>query len=356
MAKKAKSDTDEIAGRQLLVFKALMEQYLQSGTNVSSAQITDKAGIKLSSASVRTVLAKLEELGFVRQNHVASGRTPTTKGMRLYVSSLVRLRQPTVKLRQQVEEGLSTESTNVMAKSALELVSKCTGMISLVTLPSTRAAVISQIQFVRLAASRVMVVLVTAEGEVRNRLIEIDPELMTRDLEIAAQVFNERFTSHTLASAKLELRNLNAAMKKSIAKLLTKMIAKLTPQEGASQDRKVYVSGSDYLYQKMELEKDSKRLQDLVRLLNDKENLLELLEKGCKASNVTVFIGTESGIPELNDYSVVAAPYDVHDGQVIGAFGLIGSSRMPYGKIVPIVNMTSILMNDALSKISAEYV
>lgn len=353
--RRARKPACALEGRELQVFKALMDEYLRSGSNVASGQLSDRSGIRLSSASVRTVLAQLERHGFVRQDHVASGRVPTTKGMRLYVSSLVRMRQPSVKLRRQLKEGLSTESTNVMAKSALEIVAKCTGMISLVTLPSTRVAVISQIQFVSLSPSRVMVVLVTTEGEVRNRLIEVDPKIKVRELEVAARLFNERFAGHTLAAAKLELRNLSVAVKTSIADLLTRMMAKLAAPEGAAKDSKVYVAGSEQLYGSLELKRDAAQLRDLVKLLSDKEILLDLLEKGCNASDVSVFIGAESGISELADYSMIAAPYEVHDGKVIGALGLIGSVRMPYSKIVPLVDMTSHLMNDALVKISAEY-
>ena len=341
--------------RNLKIIKVLIEEYMKSGDAVSSQSIANNSEIHLSSASIRNILVKLEEQELIKQDHASAGRKPTPKGIRIYLNSIIRMHKPNAKIKTELKEKLLSESTNVMAKSALDLVSKITGMVSFVTLPGTIDTVISNIKFVRLSSSRVMAVLITNEGEVRNRIIQIDKDLNSAELENAARVFNERFSGHTLATSKLELKGTMLSLEKSIVDLLQQMLSKLTKDADVQEDRKFYVSGEENLYMNSQLITQADKLNDLMKLLNHKKVLFELIDKGSKANDVSVFIGSESGIPELNDFSLVTSPYDVKEGNVLGALGVIGPIRMKYAKILPIMEITSSLMNDAVKNISKEF-
>ena len=341
--------------RMLNIIKLLVDEYLSKGAPVSSKTLAAKQGINLSPASVRSVMANLERMGFIEPVHTSSGRYPTVKGMRVYISSLLKMQQPSQGVRDELANSLRTESTDAMAQSAIDSVAMLTKMVALVSIPGTSNAKIAQIQFVKLASTRVMAVLVTMDGEVHNRLIEVSTETSVRDLEIAAQVFNERFVGHTLAAAKLELRGLMVTLQERIAALLQKMITTITSPTGPDTQPQVYMSSPENLYANAELVTDAKHLKELVDLLHRKEVLLSMLERGISAANVSVFIGSESGIPELDDCSLVTAPYEDDDGKVIGALGLIGPIRMKYASIVPIIEVTSTLMGAALAKIRKDF-
>ncbi len=347
--------TDEhgLDDRSLQIVKAIVDEYMQSGNPVGSATLSEKGGIELSPASVRSVMAELERQGFIEHVHVSSGRRPTAKGMRVYLGSLVRMSDPTESDRRELEGGLRTDSTNGMAKSALQSVAALTKMISLVSIPGTTEARLKQVHFVELSSTRLMAVLVSADGEVRNRLIEVDGPFGPGELEGAAALFNERFAGHTLSSAKVELRGLVGGLKGRIADLMSRMLAAIT--DGGGDGRKVYVHGPENLPADGEIVRDADRLQDMVRLLRRKEVLLGVLDKGLAAEDVSVFIGSESGVPELEDFSLVASPYVDGNGETVGVLGVIGPIRMRYGRIVPIIELTSDLMSAAAAKIHRDY-
>lgn len=339
-------------GRSLQIVKALIDEYMRDGGAVSSERVAHASGLRLSSSSVRSILARLEEQGFIRQDHVSSGRRPTAKGIRIYLSSLIQMREPSSRVADELRQSMRTEAVNVMAKSVPETLAKLTGMVALVALPRTEEAKIAQLQFVRLSATRVMAVLVTREGEVRNRLLETEGELSVHELERAAAIFNENCAGESLADAKLRLGGLLAALQGRIAGILRQMLAKLA---GGEEDRKLYSAGEDSLLARAQLLEEAARLDELLRLLHHKSLLLRLLDKGRAADDVSVFIGAEAGVPEMEEFSLVTAPCAGQDGNVIGALGLIGPIRMKYAKIVPIMRMSSLLMKDAARRISSDY-
>ena len=342
-------ETDGLDKRSLRIIKILIDEYMRSGEPVGSATLASKSGIKLSPASIRNVMAGLESQGYIEPVHTSSGRRPTTKGFRVYLGSLVRMRSPTAKEREQLADRLRTDSTNGMAKSAMQSMAQLTKMISLVSIPGASESKLKHINFVELSSARVMVVLVTVEGEVRNRLIETEESMSQKELVEAAAFFNEKFAGHTLASAKIELGGLVSGLQRRIAVLLSKMLATITDQDG--NGRKVYMSGPENLLAHQEMTQDADKLQDMVNLLHRKETLLGMLDKGSAAQDVSVFIGSESGVPELEEFSLITSPYADDQGKVIGALGLIGPIRMRYGRILPIIELTSELMSQAMGKI-----
>ena len=340
--------------RSLQVIKALVDEYMRDGQTVSSERVSQVSGLDLSASSVRNILARLEDQGLLKQSHASSGRKPTARGIRIYLSSLLKLRQPSEKLTDEIRLGLRTESTNVLAKSVPELLARITGMVALVTLPGAAATKVAKLQFSRLSSTRIMAILITREGEVRNRLIEVEEELSLRELEQAAEIFNETCAGECLADAKLKLRGLLTALQSRIANLLRQMLAKLAVDD-EGDGRKVYLAGEDNLRAQAQLLEASEHLDEMLRLLHHKKLLLRLIDKSGDAKDVSVFIGAEAGIPEMEEHSLLTAPYDIQDDNVIGALGVIGPMRMKYHSIIPLVRLSSVLMQEAVHKISSSY-
>lgn len=164
----------KLDARSLSIIKSLVEEYMQSGEPIASGTIAAKQGVNLSAASVRNVMSKLEELGLIAPVHTSSGRLPTTQGVRIYLSTLLRMQRPSKKIKMQLQKQIDTSELNTMAASAIETVSDLTKMVALVTLPSTYVSQISRIHFVSLSQDKVVVVLVTMTGEVRNRILELN--------------------------------------------------------------------------------------------------------------------------------------------------------------------------------------
>ena len=342
-------DPDSLDDRSLRIIKSIVDEYVRSGDPIGSANLAKKGGIELSPASVRNVMANLEKNGYIEPIHTSSGRRPTTKGLRVYLGSLVRMRTPSEKEREEISGQIRTDSTNGMAKSAMRSVSGLTKMISLVTIPSRIESKLKRMHFVELSSNRLMVVMVTMEGEVSNRLVGIDDPLGPEELRMAEDIFNEKFAGHSLTTAKIELRGLVSGLKEKIAVLLSKMLKSIT--DGENAERGVYVSGSENLIANREMLHDADSLSDMVDLLQRKETLLKMLEKGSRSQDVSVFIGNESGVPELTECSLVTSPYENEHGEVVGVLGLIGPRRMEYGTIVPLVELTSDIMTETVARI-----
>lgn len=343
----------DLDARSQSIIKALVEEYVRNGEPVASAKLAGKRGIDLSSASVRNVLARLEESGLIEQVHTSSGRRPTASGMHIYLNTLLHVQSPSAQTVSVLEENIRTESTNEMVHSAMDTVSKLTQMVTLVSVPGVAEAQLKSVQFLRLTSQRVMAVLVTKSGEVRNRLLELDHEINTRELELASQFFNEHFVGRTMAQARAELGTKISNLQLRIAELLRNMLAQITETEPGKTE--VMTSGPEQFFANPKLFADSKKLSELTALLQRKETLLHILDRGVLSNDVSVFIGVESGVPELAESSVVMAPYLDANANVLGVLGLIGPMNMKYSKVMPLMEVTTALMQQALVKINREY-
>ncbi len=338
----------KLDARSLSIIKSLVEEYMQSGEPIASGTIAAKQGVNLSAASVRNVMSKLEELGLIAPVHTSSGRLPTTQGVRIYLSTLLRMQRPSKKIKMQLQKQIDTSELNTMAASAIETVSDLTKMVALVTLPSTYVSQISRIHFVSLSQDKVVVVLVTMTGEVRNRILELNSPIKKRDFELAEQFFNSHFAGKSMYEARSELVSKLANLKNNLAELLKQMVSAVSVNDSTAP--RLLTSGSDMLFSNADLIANAQQLQEMLGLLNRKETLLHLLDQGINSNDVSVYIGSESGIPELANSSVVMSNYENEKGEVIGALGLIGPMRMEYSQVLPIVDVTATLMGDAVAK------
>ena len=337
--------------QQLL--RVLIENYIRDGQPVGSRVLSRESGLSLSSATVRNVMADLEELGFVTSPHTSSGRVPTDKGYRFFVDTLLHV-QPletaaVTELRRQLDAG--HDSSKSLVAAASQLLSSVTHLAGVVTLPRTQQAAITQIEFVGLSENRILAVLVLNDREVQNRIFQLDRYFSPDQLKRAANYLNEQVRGRTLNQVRQEIlrqmkethERMNQIMVDAIS--VAQKVFEVDPQ---SEERIEYViAGETNLMGVAELS-SVERLRRLFEAFNEKRDFLHLLDQSLKAEGIQIFIGHESGYQVLDDCSVVTAPYGAGDS-VMGVLGVIGPTRMAYERVIPIVDMTAKLLGAALN-------
>ncbi len=352
MAHEASDDALGERARHLL--RILVESYIRDGQPVGSRVLSRESGLQLSSATIRNVMADLEELGFVSSPHTSAGRVPTDKGYRFFVDTLLRTRPQlpdelaVAEIRRQVDG--SRENSKELVASVSQLLSSVTRLAGVVTLPQTQKASISQVEFVGLSENRVLVVLVFDDREVQNRIIQLERHYSTDELKRASNYLNEQFRGRTLAQVRQEIlsqlkeahAHLNQIMLDAIS------VAQHVFEAGDGDERLEYViKGETNLMGVAELTSVEK-LRRLFEAFNEKRDFLHLLDQSLKAEGVQIFIGHESGFQMLDDCSVVTAPYEAGNS-VVGVLGVIGPTRMAYERVIPIVDLTAKLLSAALN-------
>jgi len=336
--------------QQLL--RTLIETYIREGQPVGSRALSRESGLQLSSATIRNVMADLEELGFVASPHTSAGRIPTDKGYRFFVDTLLQLRPldeaATAEIRRQVEA--SRDSSTELIAAVSQFLSSATQLAGVVTVPRSRHPSISHIEFVALSENRVLVVLVYNDREVQNRIIQLERRYSPDELKRAANFLNEQIRGRTLREARQEiLRQLSEARAHMNEIMLEAIsVAQQVFEGGSEEGRLEYViKGETNLMGVAELTSVEK-LRRLFEAFNEKRDFLHLLDHSLKAEGVQIFIGHESGYQILDDCSVVTAPYVAGDS-VVGVLGVIGPTRMAYERVIPIVDMTAKLLGAALN-------
>jgi heat-inducible transcriptional repressor len=343
---------DEALGeRAQHLLRILIESYIRDGQPVGSRALSRESGLQLSSATIRNVMADLEELGFVASPHTSAGRVPTDKGYRFFVDTLLQLRPPdevaSAEMRRQFEA--SRDSSTDLISTVSQLLSSATQLASVVTVPRSRHARVTQIEFVGLSENRVLVVLVFSEREVQNRIIQLERHHTPDELKRASNYLNEQFRGRSLREVRQEIlrqlsearAHMNQIMVDAIA------VAQQVFESGGEGTLEYVIKGETNLMGVAELTSVEK-LRRLFEAFNEKRDFLHLLDHSLKAEGVQIFIGHESGFRILDDCSVVTAPYAEGDS-VVGVLGVIGPTRMAYERVIPIVDMTAKLLGAALN-------
>jgi heat-inducible transcriptional repressor len=343
---------DEALGeRAQHLLRILIETYIREGQPVGSRALSRDSGLQLCSATVRNVMADLEELGFVASPHTSAGRVPTDKGYRFFVDTLLRLRPldetASAEMRRQFDANRDS-STDLIA-TVSQLLSSATQLAGVVTVPRARGASITQIEFVGLSENRVLVVLVFNDREVQNRILQLERRYSPDELKRASNYLNEQFRGRTLREVRQEiLRQLSethAHMNQIMLDAIS--VAQQVFDAGGEGKLEYVIKGETNLMGVAELTSVEK-LRRLFEAFNEKRDFLHLLDQSLKADGVQIFIGHESGYQILDDVSVVTAPYADADG-VVGVLGVIGPTRMAYERVIPIVDMTAKLLGAALN-------
>jgi heat-inducible transcriptional repressor len=337
--------------QQLL--RVLIESYIRDGQPVGSRVLSRESGLSLSSATIRNVMADLEELGFVTSPHTSAGRVPTDKGYRFFVDTLLHVRPLDSAAESEIRRQLDTvrDSSKALVAAASQLLSSVTHLAGVVTLPRTQQASITQIEFVGLSENRVLVVLVFNDREVQNRIFQLDRYFSPDQLKRASNYLNEQVRGRTLPQVRQEILRQLKETHEHMNQIMVDAISvaqKVFESEDASEERLEYViAGETNLMGVAELS-SVERLRRLFEAFNEKRDFLHLLDQSLKAEGIQIFIGHESGYQVLDDCSVVTAPYAAGDS-VMGVLGVIGPTRMAYERVIPIVDMTAKLLGAALN-------
>jgi len=333
--------------RSRTLLKALVEHYIADGQPVGSRALSKFSGLDLSPATIRNVMADLEEAGFVASPHTSAGRIPTARGYRLFVDSLLTVQPLEARQRGAMEEALQGRPSNQIIASASQLLSSLTHFAGVVIAPRRASSRIRQIEFLSLSEKRILLIIVTTDGDVQNRILNTEMAYTPAELVSAANYLTQNFAGldfeqirHRLNS---EIQQLRENIKPLMAQALDAGDAALA--ENASP---YVISGERNLLDVEELSSNMKRLRELFDLFEQRSSLMRLLDVSNRAEGVQIFIGGESGIASLDECSVITAPYAV-DGQVVGSVGVIGPTRMAYERVIPIVDITARLLSSALS-------
>jgi heat-inducible transcriptional repressor len=351
MAHETRDEPLNERAQQLL--RVLVENYIRDGQPVGSRVLSRESGLSLSSATIRNVMADLEELGFVTSPHTSSGRVPTDKGYRFFVDTLLHV-QPlenaaVTELRRQLDTV--HDSSKSLVSAASQLLSSVTHLAGVVTLPRTQQAAITHIEFVGLSDNRVLAVLVLNDREVQNRILQLDRHFSPDELKRAANYLNEQVRGRTLNQVRMEIvrqlkedqESMNQVMVDAIS--MAQKVFEVDPQ---SEDRIEYVIAGETNLMGMAELTSVERLRRLFEAFNEKRDFLHLLDQSIRSERIQIFIGHESGYQVLDDCSVVTAPYGAGDA-VMGVLGVIGPTRMAYERVIPIVDMTAKLLGAALN-------
>jgi len=337
--------------RSQQLLKLLVEHYIRDGQPVGSRTLSRDLGLTLSAATIRNVMADLEELGFVTSPHTSAARIPTDKGYRFFVDTLLRVEPPTSDKIAAIQSrlGQHADDPKALVAAASQMLSSVTRLAGVVTLPRQSHAALSQIEFVPLSDQRVLAILVVNGREVQNRILQLDREFSAEQLRRASNYLNQQFAGkqlqqvrdHLLAQLQETREHLNEVMQDAIR--LAQQV-----MEPASGGRMEYVmAGETNLMDFAELS-NVEKLRRLFDAFTQQRDILHLLDQSLKAQGVQIFIGQESGYTILDDCSVVTAPYTL-DEEVVGVLGVIGPTRMAYERVIPIVDVTAKLLGSALN-------
>ncbi|MBT8102094.1 MAG: heat-inducible transcriptional repressor HrcA [Gammaproteobacteria bacterium] len=336
-------------GQHLL--RALIQRYIREGQPVGSRTLSRDAGLDLSPATIRNVMSDLEDLGLVSAPHTSAGRIPTPKGYRLFVDTLVRYRQPGDSDIQKIQRQIKAESDSPgdLVAVVSSMLSEFTSLAGVVTVPRAAQITLRQIEFLPLSENRVLVILVTNDREVQNRILHTDRNYTASELQQAQNFINEHYSGADLQSVRErlleDLDNTRDSMNQAMHDIIA--VAHSAMDSAAHPDDDFVVAGETNLMDFAELS-DVDTLRRLFDAFSRKRLILDLLDRSIHADGVQIFIGEESGYGILDDCSVVTAPYHV-DRDTIGVLGVIGPTRMAYDRVVPIVDVTARLLESALS-------
>lgn len=338
-----------ISDRAQNLLKVLVERYIQDGQPVGSRTLSRDSGMELSPATIRNVMADLEELGLIRSPHTSAGRIPTARGYRLFIDSLLTVKQldnsELLSLQQQI--GTVGEPDSVLS-SASSLLSELTSMAGVVTLPRHEQESLRQLEFLPLSGNRVLVILVLNEREVQNRIIDTTRNYSAAELQQMANYLNQTYAGRDIREVRESLLRDMEQTKLDMNRLMTSAIEMAQRAFQRGEDEDFVLAGETNLMAYSDMA-DMEKLRQLFDAFNRKSDILHLLDQSIHARGVQIFVGEESGFEVLQECSVVTAPYEA-EGGVAGVLGVIGPTRMAYDRVIPIVDVTARLLGAALNQ------
>jgi heat-inducible transcriptional repressor len=335
--------------RAKTLLKALVERYIADGQPVGSRTLSRASGLELSPATIRNVMADLEELGLIASPHTSAGRVPTARGYRLFVDTMLTARPVTDRTAEldQAREQLQADQPQRVITHAAQILSNLSQFVGVVTTPR-KASVFHHIEFMRLGERRVLVILVSPDGDVQNRVIFTATDHTPTQLIEATNYVNAHYAGLTLEAVRERLKLEVEQLRGEIAHLMQAAV-QVGSEAQAQNSEQLVVSGERNLLTVQDFGNDLGSLRRLFELFEQKTQLMRLLDTSDRAEGVRIYIGGESQVVPFEELSIVSAPYEV-DGQVVGTLGVIGPTRMAYDRMIQIVDITSRLVTHALSQ------
>lgn len=349
MSNRHKSGYHQMSERAQYLLKILVDRYIRDGQPVGSRTLSRETDLDLSPATIRNVMADLEEMGLICSPHTSAGRIPTVRGYRLFVDTLL----PVKPLNNDEEQHLRRLFTQHYYEQNLweqtsNLLSEVTHLASVVMLPRHNSKALRHVEFLPLSKKRVLVILVFNKYDVENRIIHTSRRYSPAELQYAANYLNDAFVGKEIKAVRedllTELRETRQHLD-SIMQTVIEVADKAFEEEVVGD---FVMAGQTNLMNVAELSSSVEKLRDLFVAFNQKSDILHLLDQTLKAQRMQIFIGEESGYEVLGDCSVITSPYRVK-GEVIGVLGIIGPTRMPYERVIPIVDLTAKLLGSALN-------
>ena len=328
--------------RARLLLKTLIERYIADGQPVGSRTLSRASGLELSPATIRNVMSDLEELGLIASPHTSAGRVPTARGYRLFVDTMLTAQRAEL----EAPELPAAQPQKVIAQAA-QLLSSMSQFVGVVMAPR-RSSVFRHIEFLRLSERRLLLIIVAPDGDVQNRVLFTDTDYTASELQEASNYLNANFSGMAIEQVRARLHHEVDRLRGEIAKLMQAAVQVGSEVMSQAQDE-VVISGERNLLAVTDFSSDMNQLRRAFDLFEQKAQLMRLLDVSSEAEGVRIFIGGESQTVPVEDLSVVSAPYEV-DGQVVGTLGVIGPTRMPYDRMIQIVDITSRLVSNALSQ------
>lgn len=333
--------------RAQILLKTLVEHYISDGQPVGSRTLSKCSGLDLSPATIRNVMSDLEDLGFIASPHTSAGRIPTQRGYRFFVDTLLTIKPLQTQEIQRLEYELSSPDPQELISSAAGLLSSLTQFAGLVMIPKRKSIAFRHLEFLPLTEKRILLIIVTSDGNVQNRIIVADKPYTPSELSQATNFFNLHYSGSTFEQVQ---KKLHEELKQVQSDMTRLMAAALEVSSKALEEDKdsVVISGERNLLQVDDLSTNVTSLRKLFEIFERRTTLLQLLDNSQRAEGIQIFIGGESGYLPLDECSMVTAPYEAN-GEVVGTLGVIGPTRMAYERVIPIVDVTAKLLSNALS-------
>ena len=333
------------------LLKVLIEGYIADGQPIGSTLLAKRSGLDLSPATIRNVMASLEESGYVHAPHTSAGRVPTTRGYRLFVDALVNVKPLDEQDFHSLEIQLDKTSSSDLIHSASNMLSGLTQLTGIVMVPLLESRSIRQIEFVKLSEKQLLAVLVMSNNDIENRMIQLETEISASDLQQSSNYLNEILVGKGLQQARAILLDEMEQVRKDMNSMMLSAINLGEQAVSGLKDQQAedyIVAGRTNLMDYDDLS-DVAKLRQLFNAFNQKRDILGLLDRCMDADGVQIFIGRESGHNVFDDCSIVTAPYQIDESHV-GVLGVVGPKRMHYDRVIPIVDITAKLLSSALLK------
>ncbi|MBS0271153.1 MAG: heat-inducible transcriptional repressor HrcA [Proteobacteria bacterium] len=340
----------ELDKRSREVFRHIVDAYVETGEPVGSKSLSGRLDESLSPATIRHVMADLEAAGLLYAPHTSAGRLPTEAGLRLFVHGILEVGDLTPQEQKEIEHHCKTTGksfSNVLedATKTLSGLSRCAGIV----LAPKSESILKHIEFVKLSPERVLVVLITEDGLVENRIIETPPGIPPSSLIEAGNYLNNRLAGKTLNEAKAQILGELEDNKTQLNLLSSKVVEEgLAVWAGKGTATSLIIRGQSNLLQDVRHIQELDRIRTLFEALDTQKELLELLDASIAAEGVQIFIGSESSLFQLSGCSLIVSPYSTDNGRIVGAIGVIGPARLNYSRIIPMVDYTAKLISKTI--------